>query len=204
MVTLYAGDSSEVFTVHKEFACHYSPVLKAAFSSNFVEGQTQTYTFQDTSNEAVRLLTHWFYTQTLDTQRFDTTDFEKATNNPDFRAGIDGMFRLWVLAEKLLIPSLQNLVVRELISHRAKTGVTPTLYFNYVYENTSAGSPLRRLILDTCAAFLVSSWYSEHSSQFPKEMLLDLVTMMTKSSSTAFKVEYDPSNRTSQYMVDEE
>jgi uncharacterized protein YegP (UPF0339 family) len=67
LVTLYAGKSDEKFVVHKEFACHYSPVLKAAFNSEFIESQTQTYRLEDAADKAVRLLNHWMYTQTLDT-----------------------------------------------------------------------------------------------------------------------------------------
>jgi hypothetical protein len=38
-VILSAGKSDQKFIVHKKFACYYSPVLKAAFNSNFIEGQ---------------------------------------------------------------------------------------------------------------------------------------------------------------------
>jgi hypothetical protein len=38
LVTLYAGKSNEKFVVHKEFVTHYSAVLKAALSSDFIEG----------------------------------------------------------------------------------------------------------------------------------------------------------------------
>ena len=62
MFTLYAGDSDEVLIVHREFASHYSPVLKAAVNSKFSEGQTQTYRLQETTDRAIRLLVHWFYT----------------------------------------------------------------------------------------------------------------------------------------------
>jgi hypothetical protein len=43
------GDSPKKFIVHKEHACHHSPILNAAFNGNFVEGQTQTYRIEDTS-----------------------------------------------------------------------------------------------------------------------------------------------------------
>ena len=66
-VTLIAGqdDNSKSFGVHKDFSCHYSPVLKAASASSFVEGQTQTYKLPDATEEATALLVHWFYTQEL-------------------------------------------------------------------------------------------------------------------------------------------
>lgn len=49
-----------------EFACHYSPVLKAAFNSSFLEGQTQTYRLEDISPSAFRLLVQWLYGQNID------------------------------------------------------------------------------------------------------------------------------------------
>lgn len=51
--------------VHKEHACHHSPVLNAAFNSPMIEGQTQTYTFEDTSQEAVQYLVQWLYSQQI-------------------------------------------------------------------------------------------------------------------------------------------
>ncbi|KAF4626618.1 hypothetical protein G7Y89_g11540 [Cudoniella acicularis] len=38
--TISSGPKQETFTVHKEVACYHSPVLNAAFNSDFVEGQT--------------------------------------------------------------------------------------------------------------------------------------------------------------------
>lgn len=65
MVTILAGPNKEPFLVHKDFACHYSPVLRAAFNSSFIEGETQTYDLDDVEEETVRLLVHWIYTQSI-------------------------------------------------------------------------------------------------------------------------------------------
>jgi hypothetical protein len=141
MVTLYAGKSAELFKVHKEFACHYSPFLKAAFNSNFVEGQTQTYQCQDTSEVAVRLLIHWFYTQTLDTKPFNANDRQAVL------AEDRSLVKLWILADKMLIPRLQNLVVEKLVSLRSQANITLTHCIDYIYKHTAKGSPLPRLLL---------------------------------------------------------
>ncbi|CZR51151.1 uncharacterized protein PAC_01026 [Phialocephala subalpina] len=44
-VKLYPGTDPNAppFVVHKDWVCHYSSVLNAAFNSNFLEGQTQEY-----------------------------------------------------------------------------------------------------------------------------------------------------------------
>lgn len=77
MVKILAGLEAKEFTVHKEFACHYSPVLKATFNSNFIEGQTQTYNLDDIEVEVVRLLVHWLYTQSVGVPSLDIEQNEK-------------------------------------------------------------------------------------------------------------------------------
>ncbi|KAH6671118.1 hypothetical protein B0J14DRAFT_595375 [Halenospora varia] len=49
------------FIIHKEVACFHSPVLNAALNSEFIEGQTQTYTLEDTTPGSFRLLMQWLY-----------------------------------------------------------------------------------------------------------------------------------------------
>jgi len=58
MVTFHIGeeDGEEDFLVHKDFACSYSPILKAAFNSIFFEGQTQSYRLNDNPTDAFRML----------------------------------------------------------------------------------------------------------------------------------------------------
>ena len=47
--------------------------------------------------------------------------------------------------------------------------------FEYVYENTPAGSPLRRLFVRHCAFVAdAKTLLSEESESFPKEMLMEL------------------------------
>ncbi|KAE9381289.1 hypothetical protein N431DRAFT_505713 [Stipitochalara longipes BDJ] len=182
LITLYAGNSAQKFIVHKEFACFYSPVLKAASNSEFVEGQTQTYRLHDTTERAVCLLSDWIYTQTLDITQF--ANHSGLKDNPDRQAVISqdkSLVELWVLAKKLLIPSLQNLVVTELYDLRKKTRSTATLCIKYVYENTCEGSPLRLLMVDMCASQLAPSEFTRIRQALPDEMLIHLVTLLTSA-----------------------
>ncbi|CZR51122.1 uncharacterized protein PAC_00997 [Phialocephala subalpina] len=66
-ITLIADkDNAGVkFGVHKDFACHYSPVLEAAFNSDFTEGQTQSYNFPEYEADVIRALVEWIYTQKI-------------------------------------------------------------------------------------------------------------------------------------------
>ena len=90
----------------------------------------------------------------------------------------------WVLADRLLIPSLQNAIVRELeimwnlgVDRAIGVGWVP-----FVYEHTSVGSPLRALTLDHCAYGINSDWFPEEPTAFPHEMLLDLARLMSSGS----------------------
>lgn len=96
------------------FACFWSPVLKAAFNSNFVEGQTQKFRLQDTTERALMLLNDWLYTQ--NTNIVESQVWDRQRGIPEFNANSDqdnAMVELWVLAEKLIIPRLQNQVIEK-------------------------------------------------------------------------------------------
>lgn len=60
VVGLYAGEDrgEKALNIHKDIACFYSPVFKAAFNSQFIEGEEQKYRLEDASPRAVRLLIH--------------------------------------------------------------------------------------------------------------------------------------------------
>jgi hypothetical protein len=159
--------------VHKKFACNYSPVLKAAFTGNFMEGQTQTYTMEDTTEGAFTLLAQWFYTQKLD------GDLGGANV-----AG-DNLARLWVLAERLLIPRLQNLAIDRIDEKRIECNCIYIGALQYVWDSTAPDSPLRRLFIHQCVWNLRSDVYRSSIDKFPKQMLAEICVLFeerTKSN----------------------
>jgi hypothetical protein len=90
---------------------------------------------------------------------------------------------LWVLADKLLIPRLQNLAINSMEKSRQKLKIVATrpANLNYIYSNTSLESPLRRLVVHQCAANLDIAWFSKEGDQFPKKMLLDIITYLSST-----------------------
>ncbi|KAE8446886.1 hypothetical protein EG329_011517 [Mollisiaceae sp. DMI_Dod_QoI] len=183
-VTLIANkDNAGVkFTMHKEFACHYPPVLKAAFEGEFVEAQTQTYIISDYEEDVVRDLVEWFYSQQVSglcsilpfkIERFEHS--AKITLN---------LTKLWILADNLLIPGLQNYTIRQLKGVCNYYNYGPLQCFTFVYEHTGSSSPLRRWFLQRCARDMPSNSYSKFADGFPKEMLLELVEFFSKDGAT--------------------
>ena len=146
--------------------------MRAAFNSNFREGQTQTYHLEDTSEDAVRLLVFWLYSQNLYLPLEESESW-------DYTRQMQALCSLWVLADKLIIPALQDAVVEKIDVERRRENLFPTSCLCYVYQNTAVGSPLRKLMLTYCAyGGFATSFYTDNPGQFPKEMLLELTVLL--------------------------
>ncbi|TVY35538.1 hypothetical protein LOCC1_G005519 [Lachnellula occidentalis] len=177
LITLEFGPGKTKFVVHKEFACYHSPVLKAALNSDFIEGQTHTYTLEDSGETTGRLFVHWLYFQEL----LDHDDWE-----PKEEKGINLiLIQLHMLADKLLIPLLQNSIIPVTHQHVHQNELQLLYTLEYVYEETEAGSLLRRFILHLCACYMAPSTYSNFANDVPKEMLLELAA----AYGTKFEIE---------------
>ncbi len=59
---------------------------------------------------------------------------------------------LWVLADKLGMPSLQNVALKAIAKIFDKYQRIVTQIFPYIENNTAADSPLRQYMLTICAA----------------------------------------------------
>ncbi|TVY34944.1 hypothetical protein LSUB1_G007432 [Lachnellula subtilissima] len=173
VVTILAGsgEKEEKFIVHKQFACHYSPLFKAAFESGFIEGQTQTYKLDDVEPKFVQVLLHWLYTQKLDIEVAMEQDSQHFLHLEEpFILAVS----LWALADKLLLPGLQNEVV-DWINHVCREeGYAPTHCLKQFYDCTGAGSLLRKLFISQTAHYMPSNWYTTEAKHFPQDFLVDL------------------------------
>ncbi|RDW64197.1 hypothetical protein BP5796_10699 [Coleophoma crateriformis] len=170
------------FQVHKDFLCYYSPVFRSAFGSPFIEGLKQTYKLEDTTEDAVFLLIHWLYTQRLDLIQ-DMKLFREefaCKDGPPKRMPVKdkedrALVALWALADRLLIPSLQNIIVDKIEQMPAIFNTMPLIYKS-IYEQTYEGSALRRLIVDLFCHEMPSSCWKAHARHYPHEMLIDVAT----------------------------
>ena len=171
LVTFLIGKDQRKYLVHKSFACCYSPVLNAAFTGSFIEGQTQTYILEDTTPSAFERFVNWLYTQKIE-----------AYDKKDENWGIffNNTVRLYVLAQKFLIPRLQNCVMDAIDNAEFVSGRVPTSEIVYVWESTPSESPLRRLLLHYCSHNLQAGGFGATPELFPKAMLLDLATLLRK------------------------
>jgi hypothetical protein len=177
-VTFIVGANKKKFLVHKDFACGYSPVLKTAFNSEFVEGKTQTYTMEDVSEEVFAILTRWLYTQNLDVKGLG------ATSEIASAVVVINLVKLWVLAERLMLPRLQNESIDLIEELRFKYNLDCSSMFKYVWESTTANTPLRRLFVDHCVWNINKLCFRNQLNMFPKEMLGKICLQFRDTSSS--------------------
>jgi hypothetical protein len=178
LVTFLIGPSNNQskFFVHKEFACYHSPVLSAAFNSTFLEGQTQTYALEDTTEGAFRLLVQWLYSQKLTLlQLEDQHQFQEGKTKAE--EGEDkNLAELWVLADKLAIPKLQNAAIDSMEQIRLVGRMVVVSVWAYAYDIAGPDSHLRHYVVAICA-LLATKDLAQWGSVFPHGMLLKLACL---------------------------
>lgn len=164
--------------VHKDFACHYVESFEYAFNNmSIYEGQTQTYHLVDTTARAFELLVQWLYSQKLVLVQLE--DRQMTEEDEEDQADEDcGLVELWVLAEKLKLPKLQDLVIDSIEKIRIKVEMVPSHTVKYVYEHTEPGSKLRKFFLDCCAVDMGSIMLSETAQHYPWTFLIDLASYL--------------------------
>ncbi|CZR54723.1 uncharacterized protein PAC_04607 [Phialocephala subalpina] len=179
VVTFYVTEDGEEqkFVIHREYVCHYSPVLKAAFNSNFIEGQTGEYRLDDITHGTFNLLVQWLYHQKVDLAHLKS-GFNEKNDLAILTEEKLNLFQLWVLADKFSIPGLQNCVVdhiREGANLNDRDFLFPVKAYDYVYNNTAPDSPLRRLVVMLTGAYLDKGDIKSNADNFPRQMLTDLL-----------------------------
>jgi hypothetical protein len=117
---------------------------------------------EDTTEEVFTLLVQWLYTQKLDGDLGGTSDSGNR------------LARLWILAEKLLIPRLQNLAIDRLEEKRIEYKLFYTSVLHHVWDSTAHDSPLLRLFMHQCVWNLEPNVYLVNINEFPKQMLAEI------------------------------
>lgn len=89
----------------------------------------------------------------------------------------DNLVRLWIAAEELNIPRLQNEIIDELDALKKAHGCYGKALYMFVYENTKDENPLRMYLTNT-AADLTWRFVEGNVDIFLKSILHDLVVLL--------------------------
>ncbi|KAH7360630.1 hypothetical protein BKA65DRAFT_189714 [Rhexocercosporidium sp. MPI-PUGE-AT-0058] len=150
------------YIIHKSIACYHSPVLDKAFNGPYTEGQTQVMTIEDFDRpDAFGAIQSWMYTQNTDGWK------DEMGEEHDRK-----LYFVWILADRLIMPKLQNQVMNLLMDIR----IFSLLWLGFIYKNTSPESKLRSFVSDRFATSInlrdKKTWLK---AEVPVEFLLDLL-----------------------------
>ena len=127
------------FCIHKKFICYHSPFFAAAFNGPFIEGETQTMKLDDVDAKLFGIFTNWLYTQDL------------MNGDGNYLSDIADLAKLWILAQRFLMPRMQNQVMRVLHpAVRRCPGAFPLLGLA-MGDHKRDSDTLRALLLDKLA-----------------------------------------------------
>ncbi|KAL4963995.1 BTB/POZ domain-containing protein [Aspergillus stella-maris] len=168
------GPDQVPFDVHLELLCNTSP-----YFNHIYEDRTESivsevpFTFQDADPDVFAEAISWMYRGTL--------SGDLATRPGDH--AMTFCMELWVLAEKLEIPTLQNQVIaicKARVDKCALTSLPNHGTIEYVYSHTEPRSPPRRLLVDVWVRRGTSLIFSDRKMGFPPAFLEDLCEAMLK------------------------
>ncbi|KUJ22782.1 uncharacterized protein LY89DRAFT_728896 [Mollisia scopiformis] len=151
LVTLLVGWESVRFTVSKNIACYHSPVFHAAFNGSYVESTSLEYRMAHVDEPTARLLLQYLYYNALSLVQFDdrcdTHDQLSTEEQHALTVQDNDLVCLWVLADELGMPQLQNEVITQFHAIQEKLNCIPAAPINLIYDITSMESQLRRYIV---------------------------------------------------------
>lgn len=140
MVDLYVGPENTHWVLHEKLLCYHSPFFRKIF---YAKGNTsKTYGLPEEEDATFKTFVGWLYSSTLPIPR----------EEPDIAV----LFDLYLLAEKLQIPSLIQDILQVTREWYKFSDTYPGLRrVQYIYYNTEEGSPMRHMLVHSVARMLV-------------------------------------------------
>lgn len=175
------------FTVHKNFICFYSGFFDKAFNGGFSGGHTQVMTLKETNPETFGIFCTWVYTQNL---------MDECNN----QVGLLDLIRLWIFGDKYFIPKLQNQVIDDLDLRRVQDNLSFTRSFEFLYENTTEESLLRKYCSDVCATIQRTTLINY--AYYPRDLLVSLVETLRQGGAKQWRV-FSGEERKKYYVLEE-
>jgi hypothetical protein len=100
----YGHDECKTVFVHKNYLCRFSKYFRAALNNPaFAEAESQEVDLEETGTEAFDNYLHWVYHGSI--PPFEPINLHQ----------LQDFLRLWIFADKYIVPNLQNNVMSHMI-----------------------------------------------------------------------------------------
>lgn len=180
---MIVGPEELKFGIHKDQLCAISAYFKAALEGGFQETVRGEVVLKETTALAFGMFNEWLYTgtikQELCMESGSMTLQKLGKDKPTFSELLD----VWVLADYLLAPKLQNFIVDMMEAKHMKRAIPPLHEFGYFYIHTQSGSPMRRFLVDMCIwRFRGENGepYRKFIDYMPRDMAVDLMVALAR------------------------
>jgi hypothetical protein len=112
----YGDDESKTVFVHKSYLCRYSKYFRAALNTPaFAETDSQEVDLEEMGTEAFDSFLHWVYHRSI--PPLETVNLHQ----------LQDLLRLWIFADKYIVPNLQNYVMSHMIRLLDDISMAPLL-----------------------------------------------------------------------------
>lgn len=184
-VTFIVGTApnTKEFMVHKEVACFQSPIFDHAFNDDVgsTEFESQTFCLENVTPRTFQMLVQWMYSNTIRLRQlrgeapffsgFEVTDDVKREEDMT-------MACLWVLAEKLKMPKLQNTLIERIDRITNLCQQIPCATYHYIYRSTKEDSPLRKYTIESATKYIDVKTLRDKEAELPRSLLVVLAVGM--------------------------
>lgn len=148
MVLLVVGKEDIKISVHENVLFEASPVLKTIFTSKFNEGSERSIYLPDDDADLMDALIQNLYAP--------------QSGFSDMRSTME-LLRVYVLADKYNVVSVKNRVCERCLS-TLETQPPTESEVEFVYENTTSKTAMRKLLVDWLAWAADPTWFSKESN----------------------------------------
>lgn len=169
MVSFIVGSNGVKFSTFKNLACFHSPFFNGAFNGPFVEGQSQEIKFEDVGVEEFGQLVHWMCCGKIEIDK----------------VGLLTAAKLWCIADRFMIPVLQNVAVKHIsvllalleIPENENLANNVGKVFQVAYEY-GADTELKAILVEFVAGRFDINSIKSWAEYFPKEFLVDITVAL--------------------------
>lgn len=166
LVTIEVGEYDHSFQVYRGLLCFYSDYFRSAFLGVLEESKKKSVHLEDVDASTFRIFMGWLHFGNF-------SDSSGKVGNDLYWHDI---VKVWVFADKHLIPLLKNEavdLVLDKIAYQVANDIfyVPPFYkLSYIYDNITPESPLRRLFIDAIVSYnsksvvegyCIDSWNAE-------------------------------------------
>ncbi|KAF1964930.1 hypothetical protein BU23DRAFT_546683 [Bimuria novae-zelandiae CBS 107.79] len=134
------GEEGKEYIIHKALLAHYSEYFRAALEpSTFQKGITNTITLSDVDSGLFEPFIEWIYTQKV-------PDTKLCDYHPPKR---EKLARLYVLADRLLVPKLKEVIFNISLDHYQGRRCTPSYKtVSLAFNSLPDQDPYLQLLVD--------------------------------------------------------